>query len=354
VTSSNQAGDAERRPSPPLEPAGVGAPLLDAADSGRPWPVVWKRTWVDDRPVFYGVAGEGMPVVVLHGWALGHHSYRAVVQRIAAQGCRVWAPALPGFAGTPGLPDRDFTLGGYARFLAGFLDAVKVKEPVVLVGHSFGGGVAIRFAHDHPDRARALVLVNSIGGSAWQRGRTLRSLADRPLWDWGLHAPADIFPIRQARRVIPVILEDALPNLVRNPRSLYRVGNLARRADLRTELEELKRRGVPVTVIWGNRDGIIPKESFEALCVAVGAEGRVVDGTHSWMLADPDAFGEVITNDLAVAKLARELESTPPRTRRRRFGKSLPRELPTLLEDGAGGRAPAPAPREQSDRAEGA
>ena len=94
-----------------------------------------------------------------------------------------------------------------------------------------------------------------------------------------------------------------MPNLVRNPRSMLRVANLARRADLRPELEELKRRGMPVTVLWGNRDGIIPKESFEAMCVAVGAQGRVVDGSHSWLLADPDAFGEVITNDLEVAKV---------------------------------------------------
>jgi pimeloyl-ACP methyl ester carboxylesterase len=301
---------------------------------------VWKRTWVDDRPAFYGVAGEGMPVVMLHGWALGHHTYRAVLQRIAARGCRVYAPALPGFAGTHDLPARDFSLGGYARFVDGFLRAVGVRERAVLVGHSFGGGVAIRFAHDNPDRVRSLVLVNSIGGSAWKRGRTLTSIAERPLWDWGLHFPGDIFPVRQATRVIPVILEDALPNLLRNPRSIVRVANLARRADLRAELEELKRRQVPVTVIWGNRDGIIPRESFEAMCVAVGAEGRVIDGTHSWLLADPDAFGEVITNDLNVAKLARELEATPP-ARRGLFGRrARSRKLASLTGDERAGDEP--------------
>jgi pimeloyl-ACP methyl ester carboxylesterase len=282
------------------------------------------------------VAGEGLPVVLLHGWALGHHSYRTVVQRVAAQGCQVWAPALPGFAGTHDLPSRDFTLGGYAQWLDGFLRAIGVESKVVVVGHSFGGGVAIRFAHDHPQRVRSLVLVNSIGGSAWRKGRTLRSIAERPLWDWGLHAPGDIFPIRQATRVIPVILEDALPNLVRNPRSLVRVGNLARRADLRAELEELKRRGLPVTVLWGSRDGIIPRESFEAMCVALGAEGRVIDGTHSWMLADPDAFGEVITNDLAVAKLAWEMESAP--AKRGLFGRRRrPRKLASLADEADAG-----------------
>ena len=56
------------------------------------------------------------------------------------------------------------------RWLDDFLRAVGVEEKVVVVGHSFGGGVAMRFAHDYPERVRSLVLVNSIGGSAWKRG----------------------------------------------------------------------------------------------------------------------------------------------------------------------------------------
>ena len=57
----------------------------------------------------------------------------------------------------------------------------------------------------------------------------------------------------------------------------------------------------------------------------------MIDGSHSWLLADPDAFGEVITNDLTVARVARELEAaTPPR--RRLFGgrRPKPRELASL------------------------
>ncbi len=182
-----------------------------------------------------------------------------------------------------------------------------VEEKVVVVGHSFGGGVAISLAYDHPEVVRSLVLVNSIGGSAWKRGKRLRSLAERPLWDWGLHLPSDMWPLQQATRVLPVVFEDALSNVVRHPRSVWRVGQLARNADLRPELEELKRRGLPVTIIWAKRDGVVPREAFDALCVAAGAEGRVVDGSHSWLLADPDRFSEVITNDIEVAKLARSL-----------------------------------------------
>jgi len=287
-------------------------PLLEEPDGAvglpRLGPVVWKRTWVQDRPAHYGIIGEGLPVLFVHGWALAQHAYRSVLHRLAAHGCRVVAPALPGFGGTPDLPRKDFHLAGYAAWLEAFLAAVGIEEKVVIVGHSFGGGVAIRTAYDYPEVARSLVLVNSIGGSSWRKGKIVTSIAERPLWDWGLHLPTDVWPIRQATRVLPVIMEDALPNLVRNPRSVVRVANLARRADLRPELEELKRRELPVTVVWGNRDGIIPRESFDALCTAVGTSGTVVEGSHSWLLADPGRFVEVITNDLEVAKRARDME----------------------------------------------
>ena len=87
-----------------------------------------------------------------------------------------------------------------------------------------------------------------------------------------------------------------------------RVANLARRADLRHELERLRDRGLPITIIWATRDGVIPRESFEALCVASGVEGTVIEGSHSWLLAEPEHFGEVITNDVRVAQAARDLE----------------------------------------------
>jgi pimeloyl-ACP methyl ester carboxylesterase len=279
--------------------------------------VVDRRTFVQGRSASYSMAGAGLPVVLLHGWALAHHTYRNVIETIAAQGCQVIAPAMPGFGGTADLPGDSFSLRGYAQWVADMLETLEIEEPAVVVGHSFGGGVAVRFAHDFPSRVRSLVLVNSIGGSSWRSGRTLRSIADRPLWDWGLHFPGDVWPIRQATRVLPVVVEDLLPNLLRNPRAIVKVANLARRADLRVELEALRDSGLSISIIWGTRDGIIPRESFEALCIASGVQGTVVEGSHSWLLADPEKFGEVITNDVRVAQAARDLEQQAPAAKRK-------------------------------------
>jgi pimeloyl-ACP methyl ester carboxylesterase len=266
----------------------------------RPDHLQWETALVDGRPAAYGVAGEGPALVFLHGWGLNSRAYKRALSRLVRQGVRVYAPAMPGFGGTAALPGDSMSIAGYGRWVHGFLDAVGVTERVTLVGHSFGGGVAIATASQAPERIRQLVVVNSIGGSAWTEDKgVLRTMADRPIWDWGLHLQADIWPVRQARRVLPVIVQDGVPNLLRRPGSLWRAGRLAARANLETELEQLKRRRVPVVVLWGTGDKVIPAACLASLRSALGDPTVfTVPGNHSWLIADPDGFAEVMTNVL--------------------------------------------------------
>lgn len=287
--------------------------MTGAAGSPRPEHLAWHSTVVAGRRANYGVAGEGMPVLFLHGWALGHHSYKRALKRLVRLGCRVYAPAMPGFGGTEDLPAGEFGMAGYARWVAGFLDAVGVEESVFAVGHSFGGAVSVQLAHDYPERVGYLVLVNAVGGATWLKaGSRVRSMSERPLWDWGLHFPSDLLPVRGTIGLVRAMLEDAVPNVLCNPLALYRAGQLARRADLTDELLALKARKLPVVVLWGDKDTVIPRASFEALCSAIGSAGEVVPGRHSWLLADPDAFAEVMSNSLSVARTAREMLAEEP------------------------------------------
>ena len=257
----------------------------------------WKRVEVDGRVAEYGVAGVGPPVVFLHGWALAHRAYRHSLQQAVARGASVYAPALPGFGGTPELPAEEAGLGGYARWVRLFIASVGLADPVVLVGHSFGGGVAIQVAHDSPELVAQLVVVNSIGGSAWKEGTVVRSMKERLLWDWGLHLQADVLPWRQLTRVVPVIARDVVSNLARNPQALWRVGHIARTANLVAELEELKEQGVPVVVVWGEQDRLLPRAALASMQAVLGeTEVVTVPGSHNWLIADPAAFGEVLTN----------------------------------------------------------
>ena len=265
---------------------------------GDPGHLVSRKVDVDGRPATYSVGGHGLPVLFLHGWGLAEHSYKRALKRLVVQGCRVYAPALPGFSGTADLPAAQRTLRGYGKWVSDFMDAVDIRTPALVVGHSFGGGVGIRLAHDYPARVRFLVLLNSVGAPAPRRG--LAAALNPTAW-WPLGALRDSLPLGEGARAMRAAAEDFLPNLLRHPRTLLEVGLLARRADLSVELVQLAKRDLPVLVLWGDHDRVLPTGAFEALCGAIGSEGRVVSGSHSWLLADPDAFGQVMSNVVEVA-----------------------------------------------------
>ncbi len=264
----------------------------------RPSDGVESRTLqVERRRASYAVGGHGPPVVLLHGWGLGHHSYRTVLDELVDRGCRVYAPALPGFGGTADLPAKRRTMEGYATWVDAFFHAVGIDEPALVVGHSFGGGVAIRLAHDAPDRVRHLVLINSVGHPTASNGLALRATpSDRPVWQYGLNFARELFWSREGYRVGQAISEDLIWNVVLNPLALVEIANVARRADLTAELAELQRRELPILVLWGDGDGVLPLSSFDALCAAIGTEGTVLRGGHSWLLANPRALSEVLDN----------------------------------------------------------
>ncbi len=253
----------------------------------------WHRTLVDGRPAVYGEAGEGPPVVFFHGWGLGHHAYKRPLARLALRGCRVLAPAMPGFGGTAALSVQD-DIHAFGQWANAFLDAVGVDEPAIVMGHSFGGGVSITLAHDFPSRVKQLILVNAVGGAVWGHGD--RELSDRMLWQWGYEFAKEMWPPQKGFAAFWSVREDLLTNLLNNPTAMLKAGMLAAQADLREELAELRARQLPVVVMSGASDGIIPLSAMDAMCSALGIEGRVLRGNHSWLLTDPDAFDEVMAN----------------------------------------------------------
>ena len=62
----------------------------------------------------------------------------------------------------------------------------------------------------------------------------------------------------------------------------------------------LAARRLPVLILWSDADRLIPVAAFDTFCSAFGTEGHVVSGGHSWLLANPDVFGEVLDNVIHV------------------------------------------------------
>lgn len=298
----------------------------------------WESAEVDGRRARFALAEPAPstepvaspPVLFLHGWGLTAGAYAGGVHELARAGHTVLAPDLPGFGGTAGMPAGGTTFPGYAAWVGSFLDEVGVDGPVRLVGHSFGGGVAACSARLLGRRARHLVLVNAVGGGAWVAGADgrVRGIAERPWWDWGLHFPGDLWS-PNAVVTLPRVLGGAVPNLVRNPRAVVTVANLARTADLGQELSHLRRQGTRVSVVWSERDRIVPRANFEAMCQLLSVEGRVVRGAHAWMIGEPRRFARVVAELLAAEPLpARRLPAEVLRWLVHRRAPSGPAELP--------------------------
>ncbi|MEX2421365.1 MAG: alpha/beta hydrolase, partial [Actinomycetota bacterium] len=65
--------------------------------------------------------------------------------------------------------------------------------------------------------------------------------------------------------------------------------------------------GLPVSILWGSEDNVVPEATFLAMCDAAGAPGDIIENAgHSWLLADPEGFGELVTNSLAVQRTLTE------------------------------------------------
>lgn len=119
--------------------------LVNVSCSGSP---------VENRPV----------VVLLHGGGDDLTKMSDLQRRIAEKG-RVCAYDRLG-AGDSERPDGRQDFDGVGRTLTAVLDEVAGDEPVVLAGHSMGGLLAARYAPDHPDRVRGLVLLDATSPTA--------------------------------------------------------------------------------------------------------------------------------------------------------------------------------------------
>ncbi|MFC9768377.1 alpha/beta fold hydrolase [Rhodococcus jostii] len=235
-------------------------------------------------------------MVFLHGWGLTPHPYCPAVERLAEHDVQVFAPSLPGFGGTAELPPAERNLPGYARWVKQFLNAAGIDEAVMVVGHSFGGGIAIQSAYHLPARVARLVLVNSVGGATFTPSKqSARPIRERPLRDWAAAGALEALSTRSSLPAVATMTAAAMTNILHNPRALWRTAQLARNADLREELDELANRDLPVAVIWGRDDKVIPQSSFESVRIAVrNALILEVTGAHGWLISDPDSFGNAM------------------------------------------------------------
>lgn len=258
---------------------------------------------VEGRTVHYAVSDNEQHGVHPQVWAVNIHGYfagggmywRESARLAAGLGWRVVNPSLPGFGGSEPLPWDHLSMEGFSRTIAGLLDALG-GGPAVVLGHSMGGAVAIRFAHDHPERTLGVVYRDGAATISWKERQGVLAKVLAPLSpDLGAMADlvsavaADVpdFLLGRIRSTVRGIVPDARRNL-RGVADALPVAAMLFACDLTEEVEHVARdHRLPLFPVWGRSDRITPRHTAEEFSRVSGLETTWVRGGHSWMIARP-------------------------------------------------------------------
>jgi pimeloyl-ACP methyl ester carboxylesterase len=270
--------------------------------------------------VSYRRAGEGPVLVLVHGIAGSSEQWEPAM-RILAERFTVLAPDLLGH-GRSAKPRGDYSLGAYASGVRDLLLALGHRAATV-VGHSLGGGVAMQFAYQFPERCERLALVSSGGlgsevhfllraatlpGSeyvlpliAHPRLRAAGEAVAGALRRVGLKAGPDLTEL--ARGYGSLSDAEARMAFIHSLRAVIDPGGQRVSATDRLYLAE----DMPTLIVWGRRDPIIP--ATHAGVAHRGMPGsRLVlldDSGHFPQLDDPVGFADVLRDFMESTEPAR-------------------------------------------------
>ena len=280
------------------------------------------------KDVTYHLRGSGPVIVLVHGITSSSRTWRAVIDGLAERHT-VLAPDLLGH-GRSAKPRGDYSLGAYASGIRDLMAYLGLPKATV-VGHSLGGGIAMQFSYQFPDRVERLVLVDSGGlgedvsialraatlpgsefvlpflfGPVQRRvGRAVSGALGRV----GLHPNANVRGLLEG--VDSLGDRDARRAFVHTARSV--IDPFGQRVDARDRLYLAAE--VPSLLIWGGRDRIIPpSHGHGAHELMPHSRLEVFEGAgHFPFNDDPERFVAVLTDFIASTEPAQLDESVMER-----------------------------------------
>jgi len=219
---------------------------------------------IDGLDVHYYTAGQGEPVVVIHGGGGDARTWWDNITELSKQ-YTVYAPDLPGYGGSQPL-DGEYFIPELSEFLDKFAANLGL-ENFNLVGHSLGGGIALSFALKSPHRVKKLVLVSSLC-----LGREIA------FWVRLLSIPAllrsvgalSLAVLKGMKWLIMHLLNPAQIIMPLSPASVYVGGSITtfkqQSLVLENRLSEVR---VPTLLVWGAKDPIVPVRHAYAAARAI-------------------------------------------------------------------------------------
>jgi pimeloyl-ACP methyl ester carboxylesterase len=271
------------------------------AKLAEPWIERW--TEVKGARIRYFVAGEGEPVLLVHGLGGSATNWCELVPLLAAER-RVVVPDLPGHGGSEPLP-AVASLGSFADRVA----AVAEREdamPAPVVGHSLGGLVVLHLALRHPARVTKLVLAASAGlstGTRFQRSLVTASMVMRPgrlvarhtdriaRSPWLRRTLFGVYYVADPAGMTDAALRGFLAGHLLHA-DIASAWRALRTDDPREQLESIR---CPVLVLWGSLDAQLPLDDAFEYTRRLRARLRVIPECGHLLIGErPDACADAI------------------------------------------------------------
>ncbi len=241
--------------------------------------VSWREVSVAGLPVRYEVAGEGDPVVLVHGLSGSTRWWARNVPDLTEH-YRVYLVNLPGFGALRRSGPR-FVLAEATSWLLAWMEAVGLRS-AHLVGHSMGGYLSLRLAARRPEAVGRLVLVDPAGMPSH---RTMLG-----------HLGPLLLSARYGKpSFLPVLVRDALHA---GPFTLLRTARDLLAEDVR---DDLRRVEAPTLLVWGKRDPLIPPSIGDVMRAEIPDSRLLVieRAGHNPMFDRPEDFNGALLAFLA-------------------------------------------------------
>jgi len=246
------------------------------------------------------VAGRGVPLVVVHGFAAEGLLYAQSLSRLVSLGFKVVAIDTAGHGGTAVLPHDGLELAAYSRLLGRAVAELGIRR-AVYAGHSMGGRLITELAAANPDRAVAVILIDAIVGDAWDQIVTACRWWPPLLGLFSTAAVVDSLATisfddaGQTAKLASLWVKTAWGDITRPWQLLMPFLSVLRSPGSRQLLDRLGRSGTPVVVLHGDHDVVVPLSAARDAARRSGGDLVVIrGGTHSWLLKDPESFPAIM------------------------------------------------------------
>lgn len=229
--------------------------------------------------------GNGAPVILIHGLAASLYDWNDLIPELSCAGYAAFALDLLGH-GKSNKPDRldDYNINNVFANFSSWIDTLHLDKPLILIGHSLGGYLALQYTLRHPDRVFALALCDPFYSLSQlplllrfnYRHSIINATLIERIPEWLIRRVVDLtsLSIRNGYELSETVRKQTAADYKSSQPGIFNIVNSLQ--DLTPHLSSIKQ---PTLVLWGSRDHTLAPASFlKILQEMPNSKGSAIQG----------------------------------------------------------------------------